>query len=216
MALEISKVFTIDAPKQAVWDFLTDPYRVARCLPGAAITGKQDDQSYTGTITVKVGPVSASYKGKIRFEKLDPAAGTAEIVASGQDVKGKGGADMRMQSRLTETTPGKTEVSATSQVNITGILAQMGARMIQDVSDQMLQRFTQAMQAELGSGSRTEGNSPAPAANAPSAPASAPPIDAVSLGAGVAGRAFGRAVKRPAFWIVAVVVVLAIYWLWFR
>ena len=118
MALEISKTFTIDAPKKAVWDFLTDPYRVARCLPGAAITQKVDDRNYTGTITVKVGPVSASYKGKVRFEKLDDAAGTAEIVASGQDVKGKGGADMRMHSQLTEVESGRTEVSSTSSVNI--------------------------------------------------------------------------------------------------
>jgi carbon monoxide dehydrogenase subunit G len=189
---------------------------VARCLPGAAITEKVDDQNYTGTITVKVGPVSASYKGKIRFEKLDPEAGTAEIVASGQDIKGKGGADMRMQSRLKEVAPGKTEVSATSQVNITGILAQMGARMIQDVSDQMLQKFTQAMQAELGSRGTAGGNFPAAADGASTPPASSPPIDAVSLGAGVAGRMFGRAVKRPAFWIVAVLVVFAIYWIWFR
>jgi uncharacterized protein len=216
MALEISKTFTIDAPKNAIWEFLTDPYRVARCLPGAAITAKVDDQNYTGTITVKVGPVSASYKGKVRFEKLDPEAGTAEIVASGQDVKGKGGADMHMQSRLKEVAPGKTEVSATSQVNITGILAQMGARMIQDVSDQMLQKFTEAMQAELGSRGAAGGNSPAAAAGASTPPASAPPIDAVSLGAGVARRMFGRAVKRPAFWIVAVLVVFAIYWIWFR
>lgn len=218
MALEISKTFTIDAPKKAVWEFLTDPYRVARCLPGAAITEKVDDQNYTGTITVKVGPVSASYKGKVRFEKLDPDAGTAEIVATGQDVKGKGGADMRMQSRLSEIAGGKTEVSATSQVNITGILAQMGARMIQDVSDQMLQRFTEAMQAELGStaSGAEAGNSPAPAAAASATPASAPPIDAVSLGAGVASRMLGRAAKRPAFWVVAILAVFAIYWIWFR
>jgi carbon monoxide dehydrogenase subunit G len=209
MALEISKTFTIDAPKKAVWEFLTDPYKVAPCLPGAAITQKVDDQNYTGTITVKVGPVSASYKGKIRFEKLDPVAGTAEIVASGQDVKGKGGADMRMQSRLTELSPNKTEVSATSQVNITGILAQMGARMIQDVSDQMLQKFTEAMQTQLGAaGGASPGGS--------SASAAAAPIDAVSLGAGVASRMLGRAVKRPAFWVVAVVVVFAIYWIWLR
>jgi carbon monoxide dehydrogenase subunit G len=213
MALEISKTFTIDAPRKAVWEFLTDPYRVARCLPGAAITERVDDQNYTGTITIKVGPVSASYKGKVRFEKLDPAAGTAEIVASGQDVKGKGGADMRMQSRLKEVAPGKTEVSATSQVNITGILAQMGARMIQDVSDQMLQKFTEAMQADLGStASGTEaGNSPAPAAASPNAP-----IDAVSLGAGVASRMLGRAMKTPMFWIVAALVIFAIYWFWLR
>ncbi|MGH9400175.1 MAG: CoxG family protein [Thermoanaerobaculia bacterium] len=204
MALEIQKTFTIEAPRAAVWAFLTDPYHVARCLPGAAITRKVDDQNYTGTITIKVGPVTASYKGKVRFEKLDPAAGTADIVASGQDIKGKGGADMRMQSRLTDIAPGRTEVSATSQVNITGILAQMGARMIQDVSDQMLQKFTEAMQAELQSAAPT-GTS-----------AAAAPIDAFSLGAGAAGRMVGRALGRPAFWVVAVLVVFGIYWLWFR
>jgi carbon monoxide dehydrogenase subunit G len=208
MALEIRKTFTIDAPKSAVWEFLTDPYRVARCLPGAALTEKVDDKNYTGTITIKVGPVTASYKGKVRFEALDAAAGTADIVASGQDVKGKGGADLKMQSRLTEIAPGKTEVSAVSQLNITGILAQMGARMIQDVSDQMLQKFTEAMQADLAT-------SNGPAAGAP-APASATPIDAVSLGAGVAGRMLGRAVKSPIFWVVAAIVVFAIYWLWIR
>ena len=98
-----------------------------------------------------------------------------------------------MQSRLKEVAPGKTEVSATSQVNITGILAQMGARMIQDVSDQMLQKFTEAMQAELGStaSGAEAGNSPQATAGASAAPASAPPIDAVSLGAGVASRMLG-------------------------
>ncbi|HMF10296.1 MAG TPA: SRPBCC family protein [Thermoanaerobaculia bacterium] len=208
MALEISKTFTIDAPKAAVWEFLTDPYRVARCLPGAAITEKVDDRNYKGTITVKVGPVSASYKGKVRFEKLDAAAGTAEIVASGQDVKGKGGADMRMQSRLTEAGPARTEVAATSQVNITGILAQMGGRMIQDVSDQMLQQFTQAMQAQLASGP------PGAAGSATRAPAAAAPLDAVALGAGVARRAAGRLLSRPAFWIaLALAAVAAAYWL---
>ena len=208
MALEISKTFTIDAPRTAVWEFLTDPYRVAPCLPGAAITEKVDDQNYTGTITVKVGPVSASYKGKVRFEKLDAAAGTAEIVASGQDVKGKGGADMRMQSRLTEIGPARTEVAATSQVNITGILAQMGGRMIQDVSDQMLQQFTQAMQAQLASGP------PAASGSTTAAPAAAaPPLDAVALGAGVARRAAWRLLRRPAFWIALALAAVAAYWL---
>ena len=207
MPLDISKTFTIDAPRAAVWAFLTDPYRVAPCLPGAAITEKVDDTSYAGTITIKVGPVTASYKGKVRFEKLDPASGTAEIVASGQDVKGKGGADMRMRSALKEIAPGKTEVSAVSSVNVTGILAQMGARMIQDVSDQMLGRFTTAMQAELAK--------PTAAPQAPdtaAAAATSAPIDAVSLGAGVAGRALARTVRRPVFWIGVGVGIAAIWW----
>lgn len=210
MALEIKKTFVIEAPKAAVWAFLTDPYRVARCLPGAAITEKIDDANYTGTITIKVGPVTASYKGKVRFEKLDAAAGTADIVASGQDVKGKGGADMTMESRLSEIAPGRTEVSAVSRVNITGILAQMGARMIQDVSDQMLQKFTAAMQQELAASGASAAAPAGPSASAP--PANAP-LDAVSLGAGVAGRMFARTLRRPAFWIGIAVALAALYWL---
>ena len=149
MALEITKTFTIDAPKADVWKFLTDPERVARCLPGAAITQKVDEKNYLGTITVKVGPVSASYKGKVRFETVDEASGTAEIVASGQDVKGKGGAEMRLKSLVVERSPGQTEVTSTSVVNITGILAQLARGMILVLSDQIFQKFTEAMRKEI-------------------------------------------------------------------
>ena len=150
MALEITKTFTIDAPKAEVWKFLTDPERVARCLPGAAITEKVDDKNYLGTVSIKVGPVSASYKGKVRFETLDEESGTAEIVASGQDVKGKGGAELRLKSRVVERAPRETEVTATSTVNITGILAQLARGMILVLSDQIFQKFTEAMRKEFG------------------------------------------------------------------
>jgi uncharacterized protein len=67
MAMEITKTFRVKAPPAAVWAFLTDPQRVARCLPGAALGEQLDDKTYTGTMTVKVGPVSSSYKGKVIF-----------------------------------------------------------------------------------------------------------------------------------------------------
>src|SRR4029450_8249587 len=126
MAMEISQTFVVKAPAAAVWSFLTDPVHVARCLPGAAITSQVDERTHAGTITVKVGPVAATYKGTMRFERLDPAARTAEIVANGQDMRGKGGADMRMTSRLVEREARVTEVAITSQVNVMGILAQFG------------------------------------------------------------------------------------------
>jgi carbon monoxide dehydrogenase subunit G len=151
MALEITKTIVIKAPPARVWAFLVDPHSVARCMPGAAITGRIDDRTYGGTMTVKVGPVSSSYRGRVVFERLDPEARTAEIVATGQDVRGKGGADLRLTSRLREVGPAETEVTAVSQVNITGILAQMGRGMVEDVSDQMFQIFSQRMRAELES-----------------------------------------------------------------
>src|SRR5512140_2009827 len=228
MAFEIVKTFVVRSSPEQVWAFLTDPEKVARCLPGAAITGKLDEKTWQGTINVKVGPVSSSYKGKVSFEKLDAAARTAEIVASGQDVRGKGGADLRLSSVLLEKAPGETEVTTTSRVNITGILAQMGRGMVQDVSDQMFQIFSQRMRAELesaapvsapaapardaapGDGGAAAGvsqpaASPLPVPVAPPfAPAKPEVLDVGAIGARAALRA-------PVFWVAVAVTAAVVY-----
>ena len=242
MGIPIEKQFVINAASRDVWAFLTDPSKVAGCLPGAAITGQVDERTHSGTIAVKVGPVSARYKGTVRFERLDREEGVAEIAASGQDVRGKGGADMRMTSRLVARGPSETEVTVASTVNVTGILAQFGRGLIQDISDQMFRQFTDAMRAALESvpdeagadgpaGDGPGADSPdaarpdatGPATDSADAPrpvadsaGAQPPaddaIDAVSLGATVGSRALGRLLRRPGFWL-AVVIVAAILWL---
>jgi carbon monoxide dehydrogenase subunit G len=227
MAMEISKSFVVKAPAEAVWEFLTDPVRVARCLPGAAITGQVDERTHAGTITVKAGPVTASYKGTMRFERLDLVGRTAEIVASGQDVRGKGGADMRMTSSLVEHTPGETEVTITSQVNVMGILAQFGRGMIEDVSDQLFGKFVTSARAELEQPESLapiagNGASPPDVAAADVRPATPPPVparpaaapvDMLSLGSAVVGRA---AARNAPLWIAVVVILLVMVWFWFR
>lgn len=196
MAIRIEKQFTVAAPPDSVWSFLTDPHRVARCLPGAAITGQMDERTWGGTMTLKVGPVSSSYKGKVTFQRLDVAARTAELRATGQDVQGRGGADMTMTSRL-EPAPGGTAVTVVSDVNVTGILAQFGRGMIQEVSDQMFGTFTANMTRELV----PESGGAAGGGAAPPAPAA---LDVVSLGARVL-------VRRPAFWVALAVVAILMY-----
>ena len=195
MAFEITKTFSIKAPPASVWEFLTDPERVAKCLPGAAITGKLDEKTWSGTMTVKVGPVQSSYKGKVVFEKLDAAARRAEIVAQGMDVRGKGGADLRLTSSVLEKAPGETEVTTVSRVNVTGILAQMGRGMIQDVSDQMFQIFSQNMRTEL------EATLP------PVKPVATPPRQALDMGS-IGARV---AVRRPEFWIAIAIAAVVLY-----
>jgi uncharacterized protein len=228
MAFQVVKTFIVKAPPAAVWEFLIDPRRVAGCLPGAAITSQVDDKTYTGTMTVKVGPVTTSYKGKVVFQRLDAEQHVAEIVATGQDVKGKGGASMKLSSNLKEVAPGQTEITAISDLTITGILAQMGRGMIQDVSDELFQIFSQRVQSEL------EAASPAPAAEASSdapprpagAPAAAPStrstngeghaLDLGAIGARAARRAALRVVGGPIFWIVLVAIAALIYFLFVR
>jgi carbon monoxide dehydrogenase subunit G len=217
MAMQIEKNFVLKAPRAAVWDFLTDPNRVARCLPGAAITDKIDDRSYGGTITVKVGPVTANYRGKMRFERLDEAAGEAEIVASGQETRGKGGADMKMTSRVAEKAPGETEVTVVSDVNVVGVLAQFGRGMIQDVSDQLFGKFTDCMRRELETPAAPEAASPAGAAAGPAAPpAGEAVLDVGALGAAAAGRAAKRTLSRPGFWIAVIVIALLLFWFFYH
>ncbi len=210
MALEIEKQFSVKAPKSEVWKFLTDPHRVAACLPGAAITGQEDEQTYTGTMTVKVGPVQSSYKGKLRFERLDPDAGMAELSAAGQDIRGKGGADMRMVSRMVEGPGGETSVTVTSEVNVTGILAQLGRGMIEAVSDQMFQQFTTAMRAELEEREEASESAGTRGLAKPQA------LDGVGLGVAVGKKALGRLVRRPGFWAAVAVLAFMIYWIWLR
>jgi carbon monoxide dehydrogenase subunit G len=200
MAFEIVKTFVVRSSPEQVWSFLIDPERVARCLPGAAITGKLDDRTWQGTMTVKVGPVSSSYKGKVAFEKLDASSRTAEIVAQGQDIRGRGGADLRLTSTLAQRAPGETEVTTTSRVNITGILAQMGRGMVQDVSDQLFEIFAQRVRAEL--------ESAAPAA-APLPTAAPPRQEALDVGA-LGARAVLRA---PVFWVAVAAAAVLLYFL---
>jgi len=240
MAFQIDKTFVVRAPAPAVWDFLTDPRRVARCMPGAAITDQVDPTTYAGTITVKVGPMSASYRGRMTFAKLDPAARSAEIMATGQDIKGKGGASMKLTSHLVERAPSETEVLASSELNVTGMLAQLGRGMIQDVGDQIFQKFTDAMRAELegeaggplasasegaegaAAGEPTAAGPLTPIAIAPptvtltpseAATPASPPLDIAALGAGAAARAAGRSLRRPGFWIAVAVLVAIALWL---
>jgi len=209
MAFEIVKTFVVRSSPEQVWSFLIDPERVARCLPGAAITGKLDDRTWQGTMTVKVGPVSSSYKGKVAFEKLDASSRTAEIVAQGQDIRGRGGADLRLTSTLAQKAPGETEVTTTSRVNITGILAQMGRGMVQDVSDQMFQIFSQRLRAELESAAPTAAPAAAPAA-APTAPLpTAAPSRQEALDVGALGAR--AALRAPVFWIVVAAVAVLVY-----
>lgn len=238
MGMEITKSFVVKAPAAAVWDFLTDPYRVGRCLPGAAITDKVDDQTYAGTITIKVGPVTASYRGKMKFERLDPVAMEADIAASGQETKGKGGADMRMKSRVVAKGPAETEVTVVSDVNVMGVLAQFGRGMIQDVSDQLFQKFTDGMRRELETPPAAAAPVAAPVVETvaaetavPSAVVAAPAqssapqtfappplmaedvLDVGSLGAKAASRAAGRMLRGPIFWIAVILIAFLIYWL---
>lgn len=181
MAIQIDKRFVVEAPVDRVWAYLTDPYRVAGCLPGAAITHR-DGMTYTGSMKVKLGPVSSTYEGTVHFDRMDVDARTAALSAEGRDTRGKGAADMTMTSKLSPAGNG-TEVHVVSDVNVTGVLAQLGRGMVEDVSDQLFEQFSSCMKATLESESEVEDETSAAAASESTAD-SRPPVTPVGSGAG--------------------------------
>jgi uncharacterized protein len=160
MAVKIEKTFQVPEPLEKVWAFLSDPRKVVTCVPGAQITEQVDDRNYKGAISVKVGPSVTDYKGEVQIVRLDPAAHEIEILGKGQDVRGKGSASMKMTGKLREL-PDGTEVVSVSELNVVGILAQMGSRVINEVSNIMFGQFTDCFRQKL-QGVEAEAGAPKP------------------------------------------------------
>lgn len=140
MTTTIQKKFEVNEPIEKVWAYLTDPEKIVVCVPGASLTEKIDDRNYKGGVTLKFGPIKASYAGEIGFEEVDAAGKKMTLKGKGLDSKGKGSADMLMKSFLVEK-DGGTEVDCSMQISIVGKLAQFGARLINDVSEQLFNQF---------------------------------------------------------------------------
>jgi carbon monoxide dehydrogenase subunit G len=148
MKTTIEKEFQLEQTIEKVWEYLSDPTKIVECVPGAAITEKIDDKNYKGQVTTSFGPVKASYNGEITITELDKNGYKMILVGKGIDSKGKGSADMTMTGTLVQQ-GGTTSVKFIMDISIVGMLAQFGARLIKDVSDQMLGQFVNNFRDKL-------------------------------------------------------------------
>jgi uncharacterized protein len=187
MAIKIEKSFQVPEPTDQVWKVISDPRSVASCVPGARITEAVDEKTYKGVIKIKLGASVTDYKGEAHIERLDDQAQEIVMIGKGQDVRGKGGATMKLTAKVRALPEGGTEVATISELNVIGILAQMGSRMIQEVANQIFEEFTKNLRRQLAP--KVSEN----AADQP--PAETKPIDAGSLAVSASIRAIGRIFK---------------------
>jgi carbon monoxide dehydrogenase subunit G len=150
--MKLEQSFEVQAPIDQVWAALIDLERVAPCLPGAAITQRDEDGTYHGTFQVKLGPATAAYRGTIKIDEADEAAHRATLKARGTDKRGQGGASATIVNTLSERDGGGTRVEAVTDFTITGRLAAFGrGGMMQDISNRMMRDFATCLQSRLGS-----------------------------------------------------------------
>jgi uncharacterized protein len=146
--MHIQNQIEVAAPPDELFDILSDVESVAPLLPGATLEGKQDDGSYAGTVKVKVGPISVTYRGTLYFAELDHEARKAVMEASGQEINGQGST----QATITATVSGSGSTSVLTMdtdMEVRGKVAQFGRGAIDNVSQKILDQFAHNLEAQV-------------------------------------------------------------------
>ena len=168
--MKLENSFTIDAPVEKAWAALNNPETVAPCFPGATLTSYEDD-SFTGTVKVKLGPISMTYKGKGTFVERDKSAHKVVVDAQGRDSRGNGTASAKVTASLAADGPEKTAVTMVTDMTITGKPAQFGRGVISDVADKIIGQFASCVADKLSGDESAEAAGTTETAEATESPA---------------------------------------------
>jgi uncharacterized protein len=168
--MQLENKFTIDAPIDKAWAALNTPETVAPCFPGATLQEYEGD-SFTGTVKVKLGPISLTYKGKGTYVTRDDENHKVVIEATGRDSRGNGTANATVTGTMVADGPDRTAVTMVTDMTITGRPAQFGRGVISDVADKIIGQFSSCVAGKLAP--EQEAAAPADSAST-SAPASTP------------------------------------------
>jgi carbon monoxide dehydrogenase subunit G len=163
--------FEVPAPVERAWAVLLDIEQVAPCMPGATLTS-HDGDDFAGTVKVKLGPVSLTYKGKGRFVDIDEAARRVVFTASGADSRGAGTAAATVTAALVAV-EARTRVDVVTDLDLTGKAVQFGRGLIGDVSARLIGQFADCLAGKLAAD--------APDGEGGPEPEPSPPVESVPV-----------------------------------
>jgi len=204
--MDMTGEYRIPAARRKVWEMLNDPAILARAIPGCESLEKLSDNELQARVKAKVGPVSATFTGKVRLEDLNPPESYTITGEGSGGVAGfaKGGAKVR----LLEDGPQATILRYEAKAEVGGKLAQIGSRLIQGTAKKMADDFFGKFAELAAAAAPAEAAAPAaetaPAAGeaAPPPRPTAPPPAPAPAPAGLAG--------VPWIWIAAAAIVLVV------
>lgn len=171
--MELTNDFRVPVPVEQAWAILTDVERIAPCLPGAQLQEIEGDE-FRGIVKVKVGPITAQYKGKATFLERDDAGHKVVLRAEGRDTRGQGNANATITATLRGDADG-TSVSVVTDLTVTGKVAQFGRGVLADVSGKLITQFVECLERDVLSTMATV----APEARDEEAPEGAEPVPEV-------------------------------------
>jgi uncharacterized protein len=149
MPFKIEEEFEVRAPVQKVWEYLIDPAKVVVCIPGAELLEALDERTFVGAVKVKVGPMTMSYKGRMKFTEVDEQGHQVRMVGEGREAGGAGSAKVTMLSKVAPLDGGKALVVVNAEVDLVGKIVQFGRGMIEEVSRQLFRQFSACVKQSL-------------------------------------------------------------------
>ena len=153
--MELNNEIDVNAPIQEVWEAFNTPERIAPCLPGAELQ-EVDGNNFNGLVKIKVGPITAQYKGTASYLEKDEDAQKVVIKGDGRDTRGAGNASATITAQLSEISPDVTNVNVRTELTITGKVAQFGRGAISDVSGKLMTQFAQNLEQLLEPSAKME------------------------------------------------------------
>jgi uncharacterized protein len=170
--VQFSNEFAAPAAPDEIFATLMDVRGVAGCLPGASIGDDTEDGGLEATVAVKVGPIRMSYRGTVHVIERDDAARTASMRVRAREQRGQGTAEATLGLAVVADDDGGSKATVTTDLMVTGRIAQMGAGIMQDVAGSMVNDFASCLSARMGPASTP----PAPETPAEAPPPPAPPV----------------------------------------
>src|SRR5262245_44565708 len=149
MKVQLEKTFALPASADTAWSVLQNIEAVAGCMPGASITERVDPRHYKGTVAVKFGPASMSFRGELEVLELEPVSRTLHLVGKGTDSTGSSGASMDLTARVEAVDAASSNLVGNSEVSMSGKAAIFGGRMMNTVADQVLKQFADNFAARV-------------------------------------------------------------------
>ena len=152
MKVEIEKTFPLPGPADVAWSFLQNIEAVAACMPGAKITERLPDGKFKGTVTVRIGPATMSFRGEVERrdgEGSNVAPHSLRLLAKGVDSTGASGASMDLAARIEAIDARSSNLVGKSEVTMNGKAAAFGGRMMNSVADQILKQFADNFAAQV-------------------------------------------------------------------
>ena len=195
--MKIEDSFRVDVPVEEAWKVLLDLERIAPCLPGAQLTEVEGDE-YRGTVKIKVGPITAQYKGVAQIVEADEANHRVLLKAEGRDTRGQGNASATVTATLVGD-GASTTVNIDTDLNITGKVAQFGRGVMADVSSKLLGQFADNLKKDVLSGESPTAPTAPTSADAPTeaAPAAGAPTEAAPAAATTGPRKIDSPEAQP-------------------